>query len=86
MLRFYSTESVKSLPDLLCKIGAEELLALSRIMARIVGERQLARQLLQGEGIQKVQFKMRLGEDDSLGLTPVLNKPNFSCPGKRMEM
>ena len=39
-------------------------------MARVVRERQEARQLLQGEGIQKVLFKMRLGEDDS---------PNPSC-------
>ena len=54
-------------PDLLCKIETEDrvTLALSRILATVVGERQGARQLLQGEGIQKVLFKMRLGEDDS---------------------
>ena len=48
-------------------IEPEVILALPRILAEVVGERQGARQLPQGgEDIQKVQFKMRLGEEDSL--------------------
>ena len=65
-------------PGLLSKIEPEVILALPRILAEVVGERQGARQLPQeGEDIQKVQFKMRLGEDDSLWLTQVLNKQSW---------
>ena len=47
-------------------IEPEVILALPRILPEVVGERQEARQLPQGGDIQKVQFKMRLGEEDSL--------------------
>ena len=67
-------------PGLLSKIEPEVILALPRILAEVVGERQGARQLPQGgEDIQKVQFKMRLGEDGSLWLTQVLNKQSCNC-------
>ena len=66
-------------PGLLSKIEPEVILALPRILAEVVGERQGARQLPQGEDIQKVQFKMRLGEEDSLWLTQVLNKQSCNC-------
>ena len=78
MLRFCSTESVKSVPGSPQQDRARSHTgslgeSLSRMLARVVGERQGARQLLQGEDNL---FKIRPVEDDSLGLTPVLTKPN----------
>ena len=64
MMRFRSTDSVKSLPGSPQQDRARSNTgSLPNSGGR---ERQGARQLPQGEDIQKVQFKMRLGEEDSL--------------------
>ena len=70
MLRFHSTESVKSLPDLLSlAIEPEVIVALSeRVSSECWRElwendKELV-SLMQGEDNQKVLFKMRPVEDD----------------------